>query len=386
MIKELDRVYEELRRSRRVPGFRPGKASRAVLQVRFGNEARRQALQSQVARGYREAIRENNIKALGDPDFKEVEWAGEGDLSMKVVVDIAPEVEPKGYQAISLNKKKVQVDDEEVEAALQNLREHAASFEVVEDRELREGDWAQVDYRSLQGQDSSWLENAMLEIKKPELDKFSAQLAGLKPGQTRTVEIELEKEKEGKSRLEVKLKEIKKRVLPELNDALAQSWGNFKDMTEVREKIRQDLEREKETDARKDLENQVTKYLIGKNDFSLPPGVLERLTKDYQEEIKRLTSAGAKDAPEEDYQKRAREMAENELRLTFLLDAIAVREKIEVDPRILGEEVGRLAVRQKVDPAELRNQLRQSGKLDLLEDRLRRRQTMDFLITNAKIK
>jgi len=257
---------------------------------------------------------------------------------------------------------------------------------VVEDRELREGDWAQVDYRSLKAPDSSWVENALLEIKPAGKDKFSSRLVGLKPGQTRVAEVELEPGKEEKSRFEVKLKEIKKRVLPELNEELARSWGDFESLDDVRKKLRQDLEREKEKEARKDLENQVTRYLIDRSGFSLPPGLLERLTKDYREQMEKLVPAGGGDDSKPDYQEAAREMAERELRLTFLLDEIAAREKVKVDPKNLGLEVSLQASRHKVDPAVMRARLRQSGRLALLEDRLRRQQTMDFLIDNAKIK
>lgn len=384
MNQELDRVYGELRRSRRVAGFRPGKASRAVLEVHFGKEARAQVLQNQASRGFQEAVREEKLKVIGDPDFKEVRWDGKGELTMKVEVDLAPEIEPRGYQGIPLKKREVRVDDQEVEEMLKTLVEHSASFEVVEGRELREGDWAQIDYRSLKGSDASWLENAMLEIKPR--DKFSSQMAGLKPGETRVVELELEPKNGEKSRFEVKLKEIKKKVLPELSDELASTWGKFKDLAEVREALRQDRGKEKEAEARKDLEDQVTEYLFGKNKFPLPPGVLERLTKDYREQMKRLAAPRAKNIPEEDYQTAARAKVEEDLRLVFLLNAIAAREKIKIDPRALGEEVGRLAVRQKVAPAELRNQMQQEGKLSQLEARLRRQQTMDFIIDNAKIK
>jgi len=395
MEEELGRVYQRLARSQRIPGFRAGKAPRSVLEIRYGKEAGAEAVQNVMLRSYSEAVKENELKVIGRPHFIDTEWQEKQPLIFKAIVDIAPVLELKNYRGIRLVREKPRVESAEVEQALESLRERSATFEVIEGRELRPGDYALVDYRRIGEGQGEWQENALIEAR-PEAGGIAEKLIGMKRGETRKAAVRIpdgeEREKGSSPEAEfmVRLKEIKSKKLPELNDELAANWGNFKNLDEVKEKLNETILKNKEDAARRALEEQVISILLKKNSFNLPPSVLERLEKDYQSQLLRLNSGGKGDKPEsnksEELQERARKSAEKDLRLIFILEEIARREKLEADPKMLGEEITASARRRGVDPSEYRRQLEESGEVAAVQSRLLRRRALDFLIAEAKIK
>lgn len=396
MEEELAQVYRRLARSQQIPGFRAGKAPRSVLEIRFGKEARAEALENRMVQSYSEAVKEHNLDVVGRPIFGDPDWKGKQPLVFKAVVDVAPALELKNYREIRLIKRKPRLESEEVERALESLRERSATFEVVEGRTLREGDYALVDYRKLGDKEAEWQENALIEIRPDSPGGLSEKLIGMERGETGKVVIKPPPAGEGKKgsspevEFQVRLKEIKVKRLPELTDELASHWGDFKNLEGVREKLQETILKQKEDNSRRFLEEQVVASLLKKNSFTLPPSTLSRLEKDYYDKMRRYRLSSeegkAKAGEEEELRKQARESAEKDLRLIFILEEIARREKLEVDPKILGEEISSAARQHGLDPAEYRKQLEEKGEVAILKSRLLRRRAMDFLITEAKIK
>ncbi len=385
---ELQNVYRRLGRSKRIPGFRPGKAPRSVLEKYFGKEARGEAVGNRVSQSYNQALREQDLKVLGDPAFGDLKEEENGPVVFKVTVDVSPEVDVKNYHGVRLAKQAVRVDEKEVEEALDSLRERSASFEAVEDRPLKEGDWALVDYRGIKDPDAKWMEGVMLEIKPSPDQDFPMKLVGLEPGRDRKVEIT---SPGGPEEVEIRLKEIKKKIIPELNDELVRNWGDFKGLAEVKEKLRENIREKKEATERLAMENQLVAYLLKKHDFPLPPLALERLVEDYLKEMERLQPPGEGDGEtkgksDDELRADARQRAENDLRLLFILDEIARREKIEADPKEIGEEIVGLARQQGIDPGEYRRRLEEEGRISTLAARQRRRRVIEFLLKEAKVK
>jgi trigger factor len=389
MAEELTAVYRRFSQSRRIPGFRPGKAPREILEKRFVKEARAEAIGNRMAKCYSQAVREKGLKVVGDPVFKEVNWEDDQPAVFKAVVDIEPEVEIKHYKGIRVIKKIPKVDEKEVEDAFAALRERSASFEVVEGRELREGDYALIDYRTKQDEKSPWIENMLVEIRSGLSGDFSGQLVGMKQGEERAVKFKpLPPEGGGEKpereiELAVRLREIKTKRLPELNDELASHWGDFKNLEEVRAKLRESILSRKE-EATRSLEEQVMSFLLDKHRFVLPPRLSARMEEDYLGELRRYR--GGETGEGSDLEEKARQRAERDLRLLFILNAIARSENLKVDPKAVGEEIRRQAYRMGTAPADYQRDLEEKGEMTLIESRLLRQQTMDFLLKEAKVK
>ena len=393
MEKEYESVCEKLGRRRRIPGFRPGKAPLKILKKYVKEEARSDTTKDQAWAGYLEGVKENNLKVVGDPEFGEIDWPEGGDLQFEVTVDIQPEIKVDDYRGINLNRKKNEVEDKEIDKTLDDLRERSVSYETEKERSLVEGDWALVSYRPGNEPDQEWTDGGLLEIDLSQPDGIGAQMVGMEPGQTRMTKIPVpEGAKSGtdSGKFEVRLQEVKKKVLPEIIDEWAKTWGEFPGVAELREQIRKDISMSKDLQERRDMEGQILDGFLKKYSFDLPPGLLDSLTGEY---LKELTDYAARrpvpedEKPEEgEIEKIAKKRAEDELRLHYIMAEIIREEKIEADPVSIAKEVSMESARRGISPAELRKDLEKSGRIGVIIDRILRSRAIDFLIENAKIK
>ncbi len=393
MEKELDAACTKLGQRRRIPGFRPGKAPLKILKNYVSEEARSDTMSDQVRAGYLKGVKEKDLKVVGDPEFSELNWPVGGDLQFKVAVDVRPVIEVNGYRGISLTRKDNQVEEKDVDLTLEGLQERSVNYETEEARPLVEGDWALVSYRPGNSPDKEWTEGGLLEIDLSLPDGIGAQMVGLEPGQTRVTKIpvpEGAKPDVKPDDFEVRLQEVKKKVLPEITDEWAQTWGKFESVEELRKQIKADISQGKEMEAKREMARQIDEELLKRYSFDLPPGLLASLTEEYLKELKgyaeRQASSGEENPVAEDLEKTARQRAEDELRLHYIMAEIIREENIEADTASIAEELGRLAAQRGVSPAELRKELEESGRIGVIIDRILRSRTIDFLIENAKIK
>lgn len=393
MEEEIASAYSRLGRERRIPGFRPGKAPRKVLQKYFSAEAREAAISSRLRAGYLQAIKEQDLRVVGDPVFSEIAWPEGGTLCFKATVEISPPVELKNYQGIRLTRESSEVEDAEIDRTLEDLRERTATFETLEERPLEEGDWALIDYRPSTPPDGQWVEGGLVEITPADKDGISPRIVGMKPGEVRLVKLPAPAGQEPGSipvEYEVRLQEVKKKVLPEITDEWIRTWGDFQGVDKMRVQIREDLRQSKELRERRLMERQVIDFLLKKYTFPLPPRMLDSLIERYLERAsKKVASRPAPEEakpPDNELKTIARKNAEDELHIYFILAEIARREKIEIDPQALAAEIAQLAREAGVSPGEYRKTLEENGRIGVVKDRILRRLTIDFLIDNAKIK
>ena len=385
MEAELARTYREIGKGRKIKGFRPGRAPRAVLEKYFSAEAHDLVIKNQVKRAYFEIIRREKLEVVGEPEFNEITWSGKGPLEFTVSVEVAPPVELKNYRGIRLKKTSIEVEDKEVDATLEALRERSASFEAVEKDAVESGDWVELEYKEPGGGEDGWKPAGPIEIREED-ERLGAQMLGMKPEEVRAIATGPDGSGE---ELEVRFTEIKKKVLPPLNDELARLWGKYENLDEIKDQIKEDIRARKEIQARRALEGQVKDFLIKKNQIPLPPGLLEDTAKEYlkreQAAVNQNPSA-EKEISEEKLKEKARDRAAEDLSFMFMLEEIARREEVKVDPADVAAEIRRMAGQRGADPAAFQRELESSGKIAVLEDRLRRAGALEFLIDNAKIK
>nr|HPJ71842.1 trigger factor [bacterium] len=173
--------------------------------------------------------RRESFRVLGDPQFREVGWKPGEALVFSAVFDVFPEFVPEGYKAIKLDKPAVEVTEEEIESQIESLRERTATFAAAEKEKLEEGDFGVIDFRTIEsgesgapsGSEAKWVEGFFVEVTVRDDAPLLAGMVGMKPGETRL--IETGEGPEGERVFEVKLREIKKKVLPPLDDEWAAS-------------------------------------------------------------------------------------------------------------------------------------------------------------------
>ncbi len=284
VAKEWDAIANSFARFAKIPGYRPGKAPRAVIDKRFRKEIQDELTKKLVSKSYHEAVEQEQLRVASLTNIEDIEFGEDKSMRFRATVVTAPEFELPDYKNIPVQLPDTKISEAEVEAAIERLRDQSADFVDVPERALQMGDFAVLDFegsienkpiseiapqasKNLQGGKKFWLHLAPENF----LPKFCEQLIGLKPGETRLVIVNFPdefpvKELAGKKAdYAVTLREIKEKVLPPIDDALAAKLVPGKTLAALREMIEHDLEHAKEHDSERAKEAQILKYLARAN-------------------------------------------------------------------------------------------------------------------------
>ncbi len=408
--KEWNAITDSYARHARIPGYRPGKAPRRVIEAKFRKEIQEELTKKLVGQAYREAIAEKQLRVVSLTNVEDVEIAEDKTLRFRATVITAPEFELPDYKNITVQLPAAEVSDEEVSAALERLREQSADFvEVEPERPLAMEDFAVVDFegtsegkpisemapeasKNLHGGKKFWLRLAPDNF----LPNFCEQLVGMNKEETRLVIVSFPadfpvKELAGrKADYGVTLREIKQRVLPEVDDAWAAKLTKGKTLAELREIVRHDLEHEKEHAVEHARESQIIKGLHERTQFDLPPQLLRGETRRALAElVQRNRERGVPDemlkSKEKELVEGAGGLAVNRLKTNFILHRIAEAEKIQVTREEMDERIRREAVRNNVSVEKMRREIEDRDGMNGIVEEILLGKTIDFLKSNVSV-
>jgi trigger factor len=409
VAKEWDAIANSFARFAKIPGYRPGKAPRAVIDKRFRKEIQDELTKKLVSRSYHEAVEQEQLRVASLTNIEEIEFGEDKSMRFRATVVTAPEFELPDYKNIPVQLPDRKVSNAEVEAAIERLRDQSADFVDVPERSLQMGDFAVLDFegsienkpiseiapqasKNLHGGQKFWLHVEAENF----LPNFCEQLIGLKPGETRLVIVNFPdefpvKELAGKKAdYAVTLREIKERVLPAIDDALAAKLAPGKTLAELRQLIEHDLEHAKEHDAERAKEAQIVKYLHERIQFELPQALLQNETRRALAElVQRNRERGVTDDMLKEKEKElidaAASLAAHRLKTNFILHRIAELENIQITKDDLDSRVRQEAARYDISPEKMRKELQQRNALEDLSEQLLQGKTLDFLKTNVSI-
>jgi trigger factor len=409
VTKEWDAIANSFARFAKIPGYRPGKAPRAVIDKRFRKEIHDELTKKLVSKSYHKAVEQEQLRVASLTNIEDIQFGEDKSMRFRATVVTAPEFELPDCKNIPVQLPATKVSQTEVDAALERLRDQSADFVDVPERGLQMGDFAVIDFegsvddkpisefapqasKNLQGGKKFWLHLAPENF----LPKFCEQLIGLKPGETRLVIVNFPddfpvKEVAGKKAdYAVTLREIKEKVLPAIDDALAAKLVPSKTLTDLRQMIERDLEHAKEHDAERAKEAQIVKYLHEQIQFELPPALLQNETRRALGElVQRNRERGVTDDMLKEKEKElidaAAGMAAHRLKTNFILHRIAEREKIQVTKEDLDLRIRQEAARYDIPPEKMRKELQQRNALDDVAEQLLLGKTLDFLKANVSI-
>jgi len=392
-------VARELQRAARLPGFRPGKAPVSVIEQRFQEDIRSRVLQQLVPEYIAAAAREQNWEPVGTPAVTDVHYEADAPLQFKATVEILPEFELADYRSLRVEVEQATVAEEEVEQALERLREQSATYVNVDPRPLRDGDFAAIAMRgAAPGKESAdvRVNEVLCEIGGPNtVREFTDHLRGAQVGEELAFEVAYARD-HGDPRLagksvsyHVKVLGIKQKHLPELTDDFARELGDFESLDAVRQHIREDLRNGKLQEAEQNARSQARQQLVALHDFPVPESLVERQIERRLERLRRQLASQGVD-PQSlalDWGKvRAaqREGAVEDVKSTFLLEKIAHREQLEPDESEVSREIARIASATRQDPEAVRSRLTSEGGLDRMKSRLRIEKALDFVFQQAR--
>ncbi len=407
--KEWDSIANSFARFARIPGYRPGKAPRSVIEKRFRKEIQDELTKKLVSKSYHDAIEQKQLRVVSLTNLEDVQFGQDKSMRFRATVVTAPEFELPDYQNIPVQVPDTKVSDAEIDASLERLRDQSADFVDVPERGLQMGDFAVIDFegsiegkpiseiapqasKNLHGGKKFWLHLAPENF----LPTFCEQIVGQKRDETRQITIAFPGDFPVKELAEkdasytVTLREIKEKVLPPVDDAFAGKLVSGKTLLDLRHLIEHDLEREKEHERERAKEGQIMKYLHERIQFELPPALLKNETRRVLGElVQRNRERGIPDEMLKDKEKEliesAASLAGQRLKTNFILHRIAEREKIETSREEVDRQIREEAARYNVSVDKMRKELEEHDRLNALAEQILLGKTLDFLKANVSV-
>jgi trigger factor len=411
--RETDAVVNKFQKLAKLPGFRQGKVPATVVKNRFAEDIKSEVVESLVPRYFRQETEKQNLHPVSQPRVTDLHIHEGEPLRFKASFEVLPEFDISGYQEIAVEKPDTSISDDEVEKALQQLREQNASFNAIEDRSLQDGDFAQVAFRGTPkakaGQETEGqadepktegqavnMDDVLVEVGGSNtLPAFTENLRGANPNEERTFDVTYPEDFSdarlaGKTfEYSVTVKSVKQKHLPELNDDFAKELGQFADLNELRRRVRENMEAEKKHKAEHEGKDKIVDELLKQNEIAVPESMVEhQIDVRLERGLRALAQQGMRpeDMKKMDFGRlRAgqRDQAEREVRIALMLEKIADKENIEVSDEELNSEVEALALQAKQPVESVRSRLTQDGGLARIRSRIRSEKTLDFLYNRS---
>ncbi len=393
----------KLGRSARIPGFRPGKVPATVIRQRFKPQIMQDVAEHLVSQAVGEALVEKGVEPIATPDIKDLVLEEGKPLTFKATFDVVPGFDPGDLSTIAAVEPPVTVDDEAVNQSLERIRERNARFEAVEGGIVEAGHTVSVSLER-QGTDKDGKkgdpdkhDQVNIELGAPSNPPgFDEQLIGMTPGTTKSFTITYPADYAiaelagGTVDYTVTLKEIKKRVVPALDDELAKDLGEFASLDALRAHVRHDLEHEAQHASERQLRQDVLKQLASRMPFAAPDSLVDREIDRRLEDFARRLVDQRIDPRQANidwqaFREGQRAPATEAVASAIVLDEIARRDQITTTDEDLEAELQRYADQTGHSVAGIKARLQKDGELGRLAAGLRREKTVKHVLARATI-
>jgi trigger factor len=399
---EYDKAYQQLNKSVKLKGFRPGKVPRPILERYYGDRVRYDVTTKLIQDTYPKALEEQALTPVSQPEIEQVDLEPGEDFRYTAVVEIRPKIEAHDYLELNVSEEEVSVSEEEVTASLEELRERFGRLEDVQEaRPTQRGDVVLVEEQILMDGESPADKvpgEQLIELAPDKVeDKFLEALIGVRPGEEIQVPHRFPAEHPdaqlaGKqTNLKLVVKRMQQKVLPELDDDFAKRLGEYDSLEQFKEKVRGDLLAAEQARVRSEVNESLVDQLIQRHAFEVPEAMVElQLEGMVRNAKRRLASQGLSleqaGRTEEQLKAQYRDAAVRAVRSNLILEAVAAQEGLEVTDEDTEEGIQKIA-RQTGQPLEeIRKIYREPAARESLKENLLEEKTLDFLRDKATIK
>ena len=401
VIKEVDSFYRELSRKAKIKGFRPGKVPRNILERHFKDYVKAEVIQKLIQESYPQALSEAKLHPVSNPLIDPGEMEGGKPFQYAATIEIKPEIKLEGYIGLKIEGKKEGVKDEEVEERLKNLQNLHAQLKTVSDpRPVQPGDFVILDYEAS-------MENKLLDEGKTTdftvevgsgrfITDFEKKLVGMKSDEEKEIEVTFPedygyKKWAGKTlSFHVKIKEVKEKILPILDDEFAKDLGDYSSLEDLRLKLREEIEKEKKLILERQLKDQMVEQLLQANSFEIPESLVEEQTQTLVSDTKtRLATQGVDfknlGLSDEKLQGDYREMAQKQVRTYLILEKIGDQEGITVTDGEAEDRIREISERihQKFDV--VKRYYEKNGLIPEVKAGIMSEKILNFLLEKANV-
>ncbi len=368
VTRELDEAYKTLKKTAKVKGFRPGKTPRGVLERLYKKEVNADVTGKLIQEGYMAALKETELKVIGSPTVDPAELATDGPYYFDAAVEVQPEIADINFTGLKLKKTLYQASDAEVDVQIQMMQKNLGKREPIdEERPARNGDFVQLDYEGFKGgkpfEETKKTENFVIRLGDAHISEdFDNGVVGMNPGDEKDIVTSFPDDYFNRKLaghtvdFRVELNEIRKEVLPDIDDEMAKQLGPFTTLDEVREKIKENLTQGYDKRAEQEINEQIFSQILEKTEFEVPDvmvehelnGIIAEAERSFTYHNKTFEEAGI---TRESLSEKYRETAEKQVRRQLILGQVIKQEKMDLSDEDLekGFEEMAAAYNQPVD-------------------------------------
>ena len=396
--KAVERVAKEFARVARVPGFRPGKAPVTLIRRRFADDIKSEVLQSLVPEQIERAVTENKMVPVTQPQVDKVDFAESGPVKFRATFEVLPEFELGQYKDLEVEVDDHTIVDADINKAIEDLRDRAATFVPVEGRPVADGDYAQLKLKGIPagGGETLDAESVLCHVGGEEtMDAFNQNLRGASTGDHKNFDVTYpadypDPKLQGKTySYAVEVLGIKEKKRPELTDEFAKDLGEGQTVEELRAKVRENLEAARSQRLSDQTKEKLLAKIVQSHEFPVPQALVEHQMDSRLERTVRSLAAQGVDprAVNVDWvalRSRQKDRATEDVKAELLLDRIASAEKIDVSDEDVEKEIEAIAQRSGESATAVRANLTRHGALDRMKSKLRSEKTLDWLCRNSR--
>jgi trigger factor len=398
--KETEKVAKEFARLARVPGFRPGKAPISLIKRRFAEDIKGEVLQTLVPQQVEKAVAEQKLTPVSQPQVDKVEFNEGRPVKFRASFEVLPEFTLGNYKNLEIEMPEMTITDASVANTLAEMQQRAATFTPVEGRAVQNEDFVQVKLHGAPegGGDPVQADSVLCHVGAEEtMEPFNENLRGANIGDHKNFDVEYpadypDAKLAGKKfHYSVDVLGMKTKTLPELNDEFAKDVSDAASLEELKKKIRESLEHERDHRQKELQREKVLGELVKLHDFPVPDSLVEHQMDVRLERVVRSLAQQGVDprAVNVDWvslRRRQEERARDDVKAELVVDRIATEEKIDVSEEELQQELEHMASHGGESAEAIRARLTKQGALDRMKAKLRSDKTVDWLAQNARVK
>ncbi|MGB7568449.1 MAG: trigger factor [Chitinivibrionales bacterium] len=390
---EVEGLYNEkintYKKKLTLPGFRPGKIPLSLVKSRFGKGVYAETVEDLIQKNFELACKEHNINPVNKGKIDAIK-ADEGtDVSFTIEAEVDPEIEITGYEKLKIKASLNKIKDEDVEKALEDLRERNAKFIDV-DRPSRKGDSVTIEYVKVvvDGEERKDFKNPAypIELGKGQIKDFDKGLIGHNAGELVELTIKFPKDFSGEQlsgkvgNFTIKITKVSEKELPEPDGEFLKKLGTFETLDGLKEQLRKDLERQDLERAKNEAYNRAIDVLIKDNPFDIPPSRVEDYIDHLLEEAARYRRVNEPAPSREEAARKYHDSAVRALKRYRIIEFISSKEKIKATQEEVDGEIGKIAAMYNQPFDQVKQAFRQNGTTNRVRADLREQKTLDFLI------
>ena len=389
----LEKAYQSYQKKIHIDGFRKGKIPLSLIKKRFGEAIQAEVADELVQKFYKKALEEEKLPVVAPGKVQDVSFEAGKPLRFKAEVEVEPDITVTHYKGFKVEKEILKTTQDDVKRTLEILQEQQAERRpvegIAEKGHIIEGDIQALDKTGIPIIGQKW-EKSVVELGKPPLgDMIQDQLLGVMAGDEKRFSI-LQPEPDDKGRMQdreyhykIKVDTVQEKILPELNDTFAKNVGDVSTLKELEENIFERLKNQREQEAERLLEHRIADDIVKRNDFEVPPSMIENILKSSWEDYQKNPD---RNIDEEEFRRENQPFVVWNVKWHLIQQKIIEMENLTVTEQEVDEEIDKLARGTPKDEKKIRAGLKDVKRRQRLKDHLLERKLMTFLKENVKIK